>query len=139
VFCIVSGVIVAAGLFWLKIAVPAWHDFEYASRPHLPAPPRPLDDLNNLLVKRNLARGGGIILADTPIKVRGDRVIALEAASVGGLIRLFAMDHFYLMIPVPDSDLRRCSLSRRYGGIADIKRAAGGLFMVSWAGMGGGP
>jgi hypothetical protein len=70
VFCIVSGVIVAAGLFWLKIAVPAWHDFEYASRPHLPAPPRPLDDLNNLLVKRNLARGGGIILADTPIKVR---------------------------------------------------------------------
>jgi hypothetical protein len=32
---------------------------------------------------------------------------------------------------LPDSDLRRCSLSRRYGGIADIKRAAGGLCMVS--------
>jgi hypothetical protein len=38
---------------------------------------------------------------------------------------------------LPDSDLRRCSLSRRYGDIADIKRAAGGLCMISyWIGGG---
>jgi hypothetical protein len=43
VFCsIVSGGIVAwaAGLFWLKIAVPAWHDFNQARKPHLPRSPR---------------------------------------------------------------------------------------------------
>lgn len=38
---IVSGVIVgwAAGLFWLKIAGPAWRDFDHARKPHLPRPP----------------------------------------------------------------------------------------------------
>ena len=71
VFGIVSGVIVAlaAGLFWFKIAIPAWHDFDQARRPHLP-PFRPLDDLNNVLEKRNLARRGKMPPADTPIKVR---------------------------------------------------------------------
>jgi hypothetical protein len=43
VFCIVNGVIVAwaVGLFWLKIAVPAWHDFDQARKPHLPRSPSP--------------------------------------------------------------------------------------------------
>jgi hypothetical protein len=37
-FC--SGVIVAAaGFFWLKIARPAWHDFDQARKPHLPRSP----------------------------------------------------------------------------------------------------
>jgi hypothetical protein len=43
VFCsgIVSGILVAwvAGLFWLKIAGPAWHDFNQARKPHLPRSP----------------------------------------------------------------------------------------------------
>jgi hypothetical protein len=71
VFCVVSGVIVAcaAGLFWLRIAVPAWQDFDYASRPHLPLF-RPLDDLNDLLEQRSLSRSGKMVPADTPIKVR---------------------------------------------------------------------
>jgi hypothetical protein len=71
VFSIVSGVIVAgaAGLFWFKIAIPAWRDFDQARRPHLP-PSRPLDDLNNLIEKRSLARRGTMVQADTPIKVR---------------------------------------------------------------------
>jgi hypothetical protein len=43
VFCsgIVGGILVAgvAGLFWLKIAGPAWHDFNQARKPHLPRSP----------------------------------------------------------------------------------------------------
>ena len=71
VFSIVSGVIVAgaAGLFWFKIAIPAWRDFDHARRPHLP-PSRPLDDLDNLIEKRSLARRGTMVQADTPFKVR---------------------------------------------------------------------
>jgi hypothetical protein len=71
VFCVVSGVIVAwaAGLFWLKIAIPAWRDFDYASRPHVPLF-RPLDDLNDLLEQRSLSRRDKMVSADTPIKVR---------------------------------------------------------------------
>jgi len=71
VFCIVSGVIVAsaAGLFWFKVAIPAWRDFDHARRPHLPLF-RPLDDLNDLLEQRNFARHGKLVSADTPIKVR---------------------------------------------------------------------
>jgi hypothetical protein len=71
VFCLVSGVIVAlaAGLFWFKVAIPAWRDFDQARRPHLP-PFRPLDDHNDVLEKRNLARRGTMVRADTPIKVR---------------------------------------------------------------------
>jgi hypothetical protein len=70
-YSIVSGVIVAwaAGLFWLKIAIPAWQDFDQARRPHLP-PFRPLDDLNDLLEKRNLARRGTMVPADTRVNVR---------------------------------------------------------------------
>ena len=68
---IVSGVIVAcaAGLFWLKIVVPAWQDFEYASRPYVPVA-RPPDDLNDLLEKRIAARSNGMVPVDTLIKVR---------------------------------------------------------------------
>ncbi|HLN37480.1 MAG TPA: hypothetical protein VK337_06830 [Xanthobacteraceae bacterium] len=70
VFCIVSGVIVAAaGLFWLKIAVPAWRDFEQTRKPHLP-PFRPLDDLNDVLEKRTPARRGTPVPANMPINVR---------------------------------------------------------------------
>jgi hypothetical protein len=41
VFCSGIGVVVAwaAGLFWLKIARPAWHDFDQARKPHLPRSP----------------------------------------------------------------------------------------------------
>jgi hypothetical protein len=67
VFCIVSGVIVAgaAGLFWLKIALPAWRDFDQTREPHLP-PHWPLcdGDLNDLLEKRSPARRSGIAPAD---------------------------------------------------------------------------
>jgi hypothetical protein len=69
---IVSGVIVAcaAGLFWLKIAVPAWQDYDQARRPHWPTPRPPDDDLNDLLEKRIAARRAGMFPADTPINVR---------------------------------------------------------------------
>ena len=67
---IVSGVIVVlAGLFWLKVAMPAWHDFVQASTPHVPVP-HPFDDLNDLLERRVAARRSGMVPADTPIKVR---------------------------------------------------------------------
>jgi hypothetical protein len=72
VFCsIASGVIVAwvAGLFWFKVAIPAWRDFDQARGPHLP-PSRPLCDLNDLLEKRGLARRGTMVPADPPINVR---------------------------------------------------------------------
>jgi hypothetical protein len=70
---IVSGVIVVlAGLFWFKVAVPAWHDFVQASTPHVAVPRPPDDDLNDLLEKRIAARRSGMVPADTPIKVRED-------------------------------------------------------------------
>jgi hypothetical protein len=71
VVSIVSGVIVAlAGLFWFKVAIPAWHDYDQARRPHVPLY-RPLDDdLSDLLEQRNLARRGTSARADKPIKVR---------------------------------------------------------------------
>ena len=68
---IVSGVIVAcaAGLFWFKVTIPAWHDYDQARRPHLP-PFRPLDDLNDLLERRSVARRGTKVRADKSINVR---------------------------------------------------------------------
>jgi hypothetical protein len=70
VFCIVSGVIVAVGLFWLKVAIPAWRDFDQSRRPHVPLYRPYDDDLNDLLEHRSLSRRGKLAPADTPIKVR---------------------------------------------------------------------